>query len=477
MKSATNAVSLQRKSLTRTRDELTFLPAALEIAETPPPPLAGGLSITIIVLFCVAIAWASFGKIDIVSSATGKIIPSERVKVVQPFETGVVRAIHVADGQMVKAGENLIELDPTIDNAELKHIESDLLTAQLDIARLSAALSDDGDLLASFHPPEGANPSQISAQRQFLVQQVAEQSSKVAGIEKQKAQKQAELETITATVNKLEAVLPVLKERVEIRQVLYDHQNGSKVNYLEILQALVETEQDLLVQKSHLHEAEAALEAMGEARTQSTAEFRRTLSGQLVEAQRNAAGLSEDLIKAKERAKLQILTAPVDGTVQQLSVHTIGGVVTPAQALLVVVPVDNHLEIEAMVPNQDIGFIHAGQEAEIKVDTFNFTHYGLIHGRVLSLSQDAISRDKPQDNKSSESPAGTTTSTSEPKGQELVYSAKVALERTQMQIDENLVNLSPGMAVTVEIKTGSRTIMSYLLSPLLRYRQESLRER
>jgi hemolysin D len=200
------------------------------------------------------------------------------------------------------------------------------------------------------------------------------------------------------------------------------------------------------------------------------------LSGELVEAERKVAGLSQDLAKAEQRTKLQLLVAPVDGVVQQLAVHTVGGVVTPAQALLVVVPKDSHLEIEAMVSNRDIGFVRAGQDAEIKVETFNFTRYGLLHGQVASVSQDAITRDTPQDRDSGRA-QNAESSTSEPKGQELAYAARVSLDRTQMQVENNLVNLSPGMAVTVEIKTGSRLVISYLLSPLLRYKQETLRER
>jgi len=161
--------------------------------------------------------------------------------------------------------------------------------------------------------------------------------------------------------------------------------------------------------------------------------------------------------------------------VQQLAIHTVGGVVTPAQSLLVVVPSDSRLEIEAMVSNSDIGFVHAGQEAEIKVDTFNFTRYGLLQGEVLGVSQDAIIRDQPD--RGNDRRPGSPTDSSEPKGQELSYSARISLDRSQMQIDDRMVNLSPGMAVTVEIKTGSRMILSYLLSPLLRYRQETLRER
>ena len=172
-----------------------------------------------------------------------------------------------------------------------------------------------------------------------------------------------------------------------------------------------------------------------------------------------------------------MLVAPVDGTVQQLAIHTVGGVVTPAQSLLVIVPAESHLEIEAMVLNRDIGFVHAGQDAQVKVDTFNFSRYGLLHGKVLSVSPDAITRDKPQGKAVNDNSQGAEDATSEPKGQELIYAARVSLDRTQMQVDDRLVNLSPGMAVTVEIRTGARRIISYLLSPLIRYKHESLRER
>ena len=460
----------------RSAEELAFLPAALEIVETPPQPLAGAVGGTIIALFCVALAWAALGKVDIVTTATGRIVPSGRTKIVQPFETGVVRAIHVRDGQTVITGEVLIELDPTMNDAERKHFESDLITAELDVARLTAALSGETDPLVAFHPPDDAPATVVSMQRQFLLHQVDEHRAKLAALDGQKAQKAAELATINATVTKLDAVLPVLQERVGMRKLLYSHQTGSKANYLELFQTLVETQQDLLVQKGKAHEAEAALVAITEQRAQTVAEFQRTLSGELVEAQRKAAGLTEDLIKAQQRTKLQVLAAPVDGTVQQLAVHTVGGVVTPAQALMVVVPADSHLEIEALVPNRDIGFVRVDQDVEIKIDTFNFTRYGLIHGKVLSVSQDAITKDKPPE-KSNDETQGATTTTSEPKGQELVYAARIWLDRTQMQVEDRVVNLSPGMAVTAEIKTGSRSIISYLLSPLLRYKHESLRER
>jgi hemolysin D len=463
-----------RAARARRREELAFLPAALEIVETPPSPVGRAIGSAIIVLFCVALIWAWWGTIDIVASATGKILPSGRVKVIQPFETAVVRSIRVQDGQSVKAGDVLIELDPTANEAERDHQRNDLLAEQLNIARLRAALSDDP--LADFAPPAGADPELIGTQRQLLLNQVAEHRAKIASLQRQQAQKEAEYATTAATIHKLETIIPVIQSRVDIRKTLVEKELGSKLTYFEVFQLLVEQQEELGVQSSHLRETEAAIAAIRETRGQAAAEYRHTISDDLAKAEQKANGLAQDLIKAEQRTRLQSLTAPVDGVVQQLAVHTVGGVVTPAQQLLVVVPSDSRLEIEAMVPNSDIGFVHAGQQAEIKVNTFNFTRYGLLHGKVLSVSRDAVIRDRPQD-RSSERATGAATETSEPKGQELNYSARISLERTQMQIDERMVDLSPGMAVTVEIKTGSRTVLSYLLSPLRRYRQEMLRER
>jgi hemolysin D len=481
MKSADPAIRMPRvipfrNAPERRGEELAFLPAALEIVETPPSPIGRKVGLTIILLFCAALVWAWWGTIDIVASATGKIMPSGRTKVIQPFETGVVRSIRVQDGQAVKAGDVLIELDPTVNAAERDHLRNDLLAEQLNIARLRAALAGGDDPVSDFAPPADADPSLISSQRQLLVNQVTEHRAKIAALSRQQTQKEAEQATTAATIRKLETLIPIIQPRVDIRKTLMEKELGSKLTYFETLQLLVEQQEELSVQKSHLREADAAVAAIAETRGQAAAEFRRTLSDELVKAEQKANGLAQDLIKAEQKTKLQLLTAPVDGVVQQLAIHTVGGVVTPAQSLLVVVPSDSRLEIEAMVSNRDIGFVQPGHEAEIKIDTFNFTRYGLLHGQVLSVSQDAIIRERQQD-RSNDRGLGTQNDTSEPKGQELNYSARISLNRTKMLIDDRMVNLSPGMAVTVEIKTGSRMILSYLLSPLLRYRQETLRER
>src|SRR6516162_10067090 len=247
--------------------ELAFLPAALEIVETPPSPIGRAIGATVIALFCVALAWASFGTVDIVATASGKIIPSGRTKVVQPFETGVVRAIHVRDGQAVKAGDVLIELDSTMNEAEVKHFQSDRMSAELDVARLSAALSEDPE--KNFSAPTGATAEQIEIQRQFLSRQLEEQRAKRAALARQRSQKEAELATATASISKLNAMLPIIEDRVEIRHQLYMHDTGSKVNYLEIMQSYVEAQQELFVQRSRAEEAKSALAALIESEQQS----------------------------------------------------------------------------------------------------------------------------------------------------------------------------------------------------------------
>jgi hemolysin D len=460
------------------RYELAFLPAALEIVESPPSPLGRAIGASIIAIFGLALAWACIGGVDIVASAQGKIVPSGRTKVLQPFETGVVRAIHVRDGQNVKAGDLLIDIDSTISEAERNRSKSDLTSVRLDIARLRAALAQSSDPLADFKPPEDASPSLIEMQKKFLVNQLNEHRAKLSTLDQQEKQKEAELATIDATVGKLRAITKVAEERVEVRKALWDQQLGSKLLYLTDLQDLVGQQQELHVQESKYHETEAASAAIAATREQTAAEFNRSLSSDLATAEQKASALEQDVVKAEEHIRLQQLTAPIDGVVQQLAVHTVGGIVTTAQALLTVVPSDSQLEIEAMVSNRDIGFVHAGQDAEIKIDTFNFTRYGLLHGKVLSVSQDSITREKGQGQDRSENKSpGAESSSSEPQGQELVYAARVSLDRTHMQIDENKVRLSPGMAVTVEIKTGTRRIIGYLLSPLVRYGHDTLRER
>jgi hemolysin D len=265
----------KKEVIRRSESELAFLPAALEIVETPPSPIGRAIGITVIALFCLALVWASFGTVDIVATAPGKIIPSGRTKVIQPFETDVVRAIHVRDGQSVKAGDLLIELDSTITGAELDHLKSDLVSTYLEVARLRAELSGNANPLDAFNPPGGAPPTLIEMNRQFLISQTAEQQAKIAAIDGQLSQKEAERSTTAATIAEIEATIPLLQQRVEVRKYLAGKEYSSKLQYLTEMQDLVGLQQELLVQKSHIHEAESAVVALSETRLQTIAEYRR----------------------------------------------------------------------------------------------------------------------------------------------------------------------------------------------------------
>jgi len=449
----------------RSREELAFLPAALEVIETPPSPIGRAIAVAIVAILAAAAAWASFGSVDIVAVAPGKIIPTGRSKVVQPLEAGVVRAIHVRDGQRVREGEALIDLDPTVSTADLGRLSGDLMAAQLDVARLRAALAPNAPPEA-FRPPPDAPPVLVEMQRGLLESQMAEQQAKLAAIDRQQAQKEAESATLSAMIDKLEAAIPLLDHRVSVRKHLADREIGSKLQYLADLQDLTNHQQEVLVLRSRIVEAESAIAAIRETRVRTVAEYSRGVFDELAKAEQKAAGLHQEVVKAGQKARQQQLVAPVDGTVHQLSVHTVGGVVTPAQPLLAIVPVDSQLEIEAVVPNRDIGFLHKGQEAQIKIDAFNFTRYGLAGGQVLGLSSDAVSRDSP--------PAREARAE---KGPDLEYVARISLDRSAMNTEAGAVNLTPGMTVSVEIRTGARSLMDYLLSPLGRYRHDSFRER
>lgn len=465
--------------LRRSRDDLEFLPAALEVVETPASPLPRAIAASLAGFLVIAIGWACVGHVDIIATAQGKVVPTGRVKVIQPLESGIVSAIHVSDGDKVREGEILIEMDQTTSRADRDRARYDLMHSRLDAARLSALRAglDNGYAPVDFTPPGGAPPYEVARTQATMQAQAEQQIAKIASIEQQIAQKIAEADSSRAAIEKLEAGLPYLTDTADIRRKAMQIEFGNRIAYLDAEFRLSDQNHELVTQRRHAVEVEAARKALEASREQTRAEYVRGIVTDLAEAEQKAAQAEQDLIKAEKKMQDQILRAPMDGTVQQLATHTVGGVVTPAQALLVVVPTDARVEVEAMVLNNDIGFVHDGDAVEIKVDTFNFTKYGLLHGKVVSVSRDAIVRDKNTAQSDAQHQSGQNAHTSEPPGQELLYSARVSLDETRMQVEDRMIDLTPGMAVTAGIKTGQRRIVEYLLSPLLRYKQESLRER
>jgi len=310
-----------------------------------------------------------------------------------------------------------------------------------------------------------------------MLAQAAEQQAKLASVVQQIDQKRAEAQSVTAAIAKIDATLPLLEETLTIRKRAMDIQYGNRIAWIDAQTRLIDQQNERIVQERKLVEIEAARRALEQQLAQTKSGFERQVLSDLSDAQKKADEFRQDAIKAQQKTDEQLLRAPIDGTVQQLAIHTVGGVVSPAQQLMMIVPRGSSIEVEAMISNRDIGFVEHGQDAEIKIDTFNFTRYGLLHGKVISVSRDAIVRDKPPERNGAAKQGGALSESSEPAGQELLYAARVSLEGTQMQVEDKMVNLAPGMAVTVEIKTGRRRIIEYVMSPLLRYRQESLRER
>jgi len=481
MKSTDGATSnVVRLRTSSRRAELEFLPAAVEIMETPASPVGRAIAGALLAIFLFALAWACLGHIEIIATAQGKVVPLGRIKVIQPVETGTVTGIHVNDGDRVTEGQVLVELDRTASVADRNHIFYDLMRARLDVARLvalRAGLDAGAPNPLGFVPPGDAPPREVERTRAAMLAQAEQQTAKIAAFDQQIAQKAAEAEQIATAIAKIEAALPLVVETAQIREKVMRMEFGNRLAYLDAQLKLTDLRHDLKVQQHHAVDVAAARQALEWQREQARAEYVRAVVTELLDSEAKAAQAAEDLVKAEKRMQDQVLRTPIDGTVQQLVLHTIGGVVTPAQVLMAVVPTDSGIEIEAMVLNKDIGFVREGDPAEIKVDTFNFTKYGLLHGKVISVSRDAIMRDRAPTQANNPGQAGQSAATSEPPGQELLYAARISLDETRMQIDDRLVDLSPGMAVTVEIKTGERRIIEFLLSPLLRYKQESLRER
>jgi hemolysin D len=457
----------------RSAAELEFLPAALELIETPASPLGRITMWTLIAFVIIALFWAVLGKVDIIATAPGRIIPSGQVKLIQPFEIGVVKAIHVKDGDRVQADDLLIELDPTTNTADSDRIAHDLMQAELDAARLTAALSGNAE---SFVTPNGADPSMAEETRHELVAALAQQKAKLEGLDRQIAAKTAERDQAKATIVKVEASLPIVQKRVDIYEKLAANAYSSKVAALEAEQQLVEAKDNRAVAQHQLEGAEANIAALQQERRGAEAEFRTQMLDDLAKAKQKVAENAQEKIKADQRTELQSLRAPVAGTVEQLSVHTIGGVVTPAQTLMVVVPEGAGLEVEAMLPNRDVGFVHAGQPAEVKVEAFNYTRYGLMHGTVEGISRDALQGGRRPPGQKPSPDAADPEDADNPQGNSS-YIARVALSATAIETEEGRLPLEPGMAVTAEIKTGQRRVIEYLLSPLLRYQHEGMRER
>lgn len=443
----------------RLADEAAFLPAALSLQETPVHPAPRRLAFLLIGLFLIALAWAVLGKVDIVAVAPGRVVVSERTKVIQPLEPSVVLRVLVKDGDKVQAGQLLVELDPTVAMADSGSVGEQLAQSQSELTRTTAlldALSQkplpavlQKTSLAGFAPEMQVKVSQQLASEWDDIR--ARWSRADAEIERRRA----ELMVAEQSVARVEATLPMAVARESDFESLVKQGFVSSHATQDRRRERVELEQELATLRAKRTEVRLLVAESQAGKSALMAETLRSLRDRQAEAQTRVSQLGQESIKARQRESLTQLKAPVDGTVQQLAIHTPGGVVTEAQPLMVIVPEAAEVTAEVTLENKDIGFVTAGQDAEVKLETFLYTRYGTVPARVQRVSADAVDDEK--------------------KG--AVFLAALVLSQPDIQIDGKEVRLSPGMSLTAEIKTGQRRVIEYLLSPVQRAGSESMRER
>ena len=375
---------------------------------------------------------------------------------IQSAETAVVYRVLVHDGQAVKQGELLVELDATATTADSKKAEEALISARLAAIRSAALVKamDEREFPVMVNEA-GLSADRFEATRQLALSQFAAFAAKKQSLEAMVAQKQAELRTVESAIIPLEQYLAISRTRVADYEKLLGNGYIPKQDYLQRKQERISAERDLAGQRSRRAELRSAITGAREELSVTVTDTRRQLLDELRQAREQIQQFEPEVARTTQRNALMQLRAPVTGPVQQLAVHTVGGVVTPAQPILSIVPENEQLEVEATVLNKDIGFVQPGQRVTIKVESFPYTRYGYVEGIVESVSHDAI-----QDEKLG-----------------LVYQARVRMMKTALVINGITVNLTSGMTLTAEINTGDRKVIDYILDPLKQGAGESMRER
>lgn len=435
--------------------ESDFLPAALEVMERPANPVGRTLIWLLILLFVIALTWSWFGKVDTVANAQGKIALRENSKSIQSSELGVVRAIHVTDGDRVRLGDVLIELDPTLTDADMEQAKQQLAIASVAKTRAQILYDFSQGKNTRFDMVGGVSERDVVNQRALIASQKAEYAAHMQTLVNQKQELEAELSGVQNELSKLKDTLPLLEKQMAARKELLDKGLSPALLYLELQERHVNHTKNIEIQGDQLKKVRASIGALESQVTQVRQEFQSRVLRELSEAEDQVKLYRAELEKAERKGALQQLRAPVDGTVQQLAVHTIGGVVQPAEPLMVIVPGEGDLIAEAVVLNKDVGSINVGDEVEVKLEAFPFTKYGVIRGQLENISLDAI-----QDENLG-----------------LVYAARIALSKDKILARGREVPLTSGMSLTAEIKTGQRRILEFVIEPLLRYRDEAMRER
>lgn len=389
----------------------------------------------------------------------------------QPLEPGKVVAIRVENGSSVLAGEVLLELDSTEAGADREALARDLEAAQAEIARRRAAIAVAGD--PSLNPPGGALEVIVSAQARqretaVLIADLGQLRAATASLKAQLAEKEATRARLRGSIEARQRLIALSKERVDMRKEVEAGGAGSRALTIEAMQQHETHLTTDVGERGQLAEADAAVLSLQRRVEEALTQFVAEQTQKLAETERKKDRLEQELVKARSKNERMQLRAPIAGTVQQLAVTTVGQVVAGGQSLLTVVPIDGAIEVEALISNKDIGFVEVGQPAIVKVEAFPFTRYGTIDATITKVSRDAVDE---------RTATGMTDSATATRAQgtavgsisqlnNLVFPATLALANSTIKVDGKEIALTPGMAVSVEVKTGQRRAIDYILSPL-----------
>jgi hemolysin D len=462
------------KSPRLTPEEREFLPAALEVIETPFSPTLRLTAASLCGIIAGAIAWASLSHIDMVAVADGKVVPLGQVKVVQPLETAMIRAIRVDDGDHVTAGQLLVDLDLTEAKADLDALLTNRAQAALDAELARVLLTR--DIMEPFRVPHGADPILVEQSRDQAQREIEKQLATGAGYEADIVEKTAALEANDAQIERAELTIPLLQEKNDVAKGLYQKGYGAKPPVLESEQQLLEKRAELRTAKVNADQIHAEIRSLRAKMDESSAGYLADASDRRTRALTKIAQLDQDITKARQKESYRRLVAPVDGSVQGLKIHTSGAVVTTADTLMTIVPDGAGIEVDCLVQNKDIGFVQEGQDVEVKLEAFPFTRYGVVRGRVRKLGRDAAANPAPPPGSAAAlMTQGAGASPGAPA--ELAYPANVTLLQDGIAVGDRREPIRPGMRVSAEIRTGQRRVIEYLLSPVMQAVKEAGRER
>ena len=429
----------------------------------------------------VALAWAYFGRIDIIASAQDKFQPTGRVKVIEPLDTGRVAAIRATNGSSVAKGDVLVELDRSAAEADLAAANDALASARAEALRRRAALAAAN--ARAFPPPPIEWPADIAPalrerEDQVLTADLGQLAATLASFEAQRAQKSAERQMLLQTIATQKNLVATLQQRVDMRTKLVESQSGAKAAVIDATETLQYQQTQLATQEQQLASLSAGLDVIARDSDKAVETFLSDDAQKLGDAERRGEDARQRFAKAEAVVDHLTLRAPIAGHVQSSIIANVGQVVTSGQEVMRVVPRDSKLEIEAYVLNRDIGFVGIGQEAVVKVEAFPFTRYGSIKAHVTRIAKDAIPA--PDASAIEGDPARASNAAGYAGGertQNLVFAVELEPDVPSMLVDGVERPLTSGMAVTVELKTGSRRLLEYLFSPLIEVASRAMRER